>query len=106
MACCNMVAWHLQLEAKLAAAEGDKAAAIADSERQRLEATAAAAAARERSEAAEAELEELRSAMDRSIAAAREEALGAMDTVGELAALPGSYLYANTTAPSVHWAQR
>lgn len=72
----------LQLEAKLAAAEGDKAAAIADSERQRLEAVATAAAARERSEAAEAELEELRSAMDRSIAAAREEALGAMDTVG------------------------
>lgn len=71
-----------QLEAKLAAADGEKAAAIADSERARAAAIAASAAARERAEASEAELEELRAAMDRSIGAAREEAMGAMDSAG------------------------
>lgn len=85
---------------KLAAAEGDKAAAIAESERQRAVATAAAAAARERSEAAEAEMEELRAAMDRSIVAAREEALGAMDTVGGFHLNECSLLLAGVSGPS------
>lgn len=79
----NHAASRLQLEARLAAAAGNRTLAVAESERTRAAAVAAATSAEERAEAAEAELEELRAAMHRSIGAAREEALGAMDTVGE-----------------------
>lgn len=68
----------MQLEAKLATAEADKASAISTSERECTVAVAAAAAARERADTAEAEMEELRAAMTRTISGAREDHMGAL----------------------------